>query len=103
MRNLDLESGNGKAGLDEKLRQAYFWIVNNAIITPYYDLEFNDVPPPTFKFGGIGTEVRLPILSETFGIMVYQEQIIEIAVKLAGYSAAQKAVKDGVVFLFVYE
>ena len=24
--------------LDEKLRQAYFWIVNNAIISPYYDL-----------------------------------------------------------------
>lgn len=29
-----------------------------------------------------------PILSETFGIMVYQEQIIEIAMELAGYSAA---------------
>ncbi|MBI5652938.1 MAG: DNA polymerase III subunit alpha, partial [Chloroflexi bacterium] len=30
-----------------------------------------------------------PILSETMGIMIYQEQIIEIAVKLAGYSAAE--------------
>jgi hypothetical protein len=29
---------------DEKLRQAYFWIVNHAIICPYYDLEFNDGP-----------------------------------------------------------
>ena len=46
--------------LDEKLRQAYFWIVNNAIITPYYDIEFNDGPGPSFRFGGVGTEVRLP-------------------------------------------
>ncbi len=30
-----------------------------------------------------------PILSDTFGIMIYQEQIIEIAVKLAGYSASE--------------
>ncbi len=48
------------AALDEKLRQAYFWIVNHAIITPYYDLEFNDAPPPTYTFAGAGTEVRLP-------------------------------------------
>jgi DNA polymerase-3 subunit alpha len=30
-----------------------------------------------------------PILAETMGIMIYQEQIIEIAVKLAGYSASE--------------
>ncbi len=30
-----------------------------------------------------------PILSDTYGIMVYQEQIIEIAVKLAGYTASE--------------
>lgn len=30
-----------------------------------------------------------PLLSDTFGIMVYQEQIIEIAVKLAGYTASE--------------
>src|SRR5512143_2751470 len=30
-----------------------------------------------------------PILSDTFGIMVYQEQIIEIAVRLAGYTASE--------------
>ncbi|MBI3273171.1 MAG: AAA family ATPase [Planctomycetes bacterium] len=49
--------------LAEKLRQAYFWIVNHAIITPYYDIEFNDPaagPPRAFRFGGAGTEVRLP-------------------------------------------
>ncbi len=26
--------------LDEKLRQAYFWVTNHAIISPHYDLEF---------------------------------------------------------------
>jgi len=46
--------------LDEKMRQAYFWIVNHAIITPYYDIEYNDASPPVFRFGGAGTEVRLP-------------------------------------------
>lgn len=46
--------------LDEKMRQAYWWIVNNAIITPYYDLEFNDRAPPSFRFGGAGSDLRLP-------------------------------------------
>ena len=46
--------------LDEKLRQAYYWIVNHAIITPYYDIEFDDKAPPTFHFGGAKTAVRLP-------------------------------------------
>lgn len=46
--------------LDDKLRQAYFWIVNHAIITPYYDIEFDDAAPPSFRFGGVGTELRLP-------------------------------------------
>ena len=50
----------GQPALDEKLRQAYFWIVNNAIITPYYDLEFNDRAPPSFHFGGAGSDLRLP-------------------------------------------
>jgi MoxR-like ATPase len=54
-------AGTGeRVALDEKLRQAYFWIVNHAIITPYYDLEFNDGAAPAFRFGGAGTEVRLP-------------------------------------------
>jgi MoxR-like ATPase len=45
---------------DEKFRQAYFWIVNHAIITPYYDIEYDAQPPRAFQFGGAGTEVRLP-------------------------------------------
>jgi MoxR-like ATPase len=50
----------GAPALSEKMRQAYFWIVNHAIITPYYDIEFNTTSPPTFRFGGVGTELRLP-------------------------------------------
>jgi MoxR-like ATPase len=52
---------NGAAvSLDDKFRQAYLWIVNHAIITPYYDIEYNTKPPRAFRFGGAGTEVRLP-------------------------------------------
>ena len=50
----------GALALDEKLRRAYFWMVNHAIIAPYYDLEFEEKSPPSFRFGGAGTEVRLP-------------------------------------------
>ncbi|MEK8227581.1 hypothetical protein NKG05_17900 [Oerskovia sp. M15] len=32
------------APLDEKLRQAYFWVVNHAIISPHYDVEFSAGP-----------------------------------------------------------
>ena len=34
-----------EVALDEKLRQAYFWIVNHAIISPFYDIEYaGDAP-----------------------------------------------------------
>lgn len=46
--------------LDEKLRQAYFWIVNHAIISPYYDIEYNDGPPQSFTFGDQKSVVNLP-------------------------------------------
>ncbi len=45
---------------DEKLRQAYFWIVNHAIISPFYDIEFIDGPPTTFTLGEQKTRVVLP-------------------------------------------
>lgn len=51
---------SGTVALDDKFRQAYFWIVNHAIITPYYDIEFNAQPPRTFHFGGAGSDLRLP-------------------------------------------
>lgn len=45
---------------DEKLRQAYFWIVNNAIISPYYDIEYNDGPSISFVLGDSKTKFNLP-------------------------------------------
>jgi MoxR-like ATPase len=52
--------GEGGVALDEKLRQAYFWIVNHAIISPFYDIEYNTDPPKTFRFGDSKVEVSLP-------------------------------------------
>ena len=52
--------GATTVALDEKLRQAYFWIVNTAIISPFYDIEYSDVPPQTFRFGDDRTVLDLP-------------------------------------------
>ena len=46
--------------LDEKLRQAYFWIVNHAVISPHYDVEYFNGPHQTFRFGDSQTAVDLP-------------------------------------------
>lgn len=46
--------------LDEKLRQAYFWIVNTAIISPHYDIEYNEAPPPSFVLGDSKSRLTLP-------------------------------------------
>lgn len=54
------EETSGTAALNEKLRQAYFWIVNTAIISPHYDIEYNDGPAQTFTFGDAKTVVTLP-------------------------------------------
>lgn len=48
------------APLDEKLRQAYFWITNHAIISPYYDIEYDSTPPQSFVLGDQKIQVRLP-------------------------------------------
>jgi MoxR-like ATPase len=48
------------AGLDERLRQAYFWLVNNAIISPFYDIEYNDTPPASYTFGDRKSRLTLP-------------------------------------------
>ncbi len=45
---------------DEKARQAYLWIVNNAIISPFYDIEFNKGNPKQVRFTGAGTNLSLP-------------------------------------------
>src|SRR5437762_7029173 len=49
-----------KQALDEKLRQAYFWIVNQAIISPFYDIEYNEGPHQTYTFGDTRSSVTLP-------------------------------------------
>src|SRR5436190_1592415 len=53
-----------KTALDEKLRQAYFWIVNYAIISPHYDIEYNAdgsrAPSQSLPFGDSGSKLNLP-------------------------------------------
>ena len=42
--------------LHDKMRQAYWWITNNAVICPYYDIEFGD---PARITNGSGDELTL--------------------------------------------
>lgn len=53
-------SVDSRLRLDERLRQAYFWIVNQAIISPFYDIEYNDGPAQTFTFGDRKSALTLP-------------------------------------------
>lgn len=54
-------SGDGDPlPLDEKLRQAYFWIVNHAIISPFYDIEYQEGVSQVFEFGDRRDRVVLP-------------------------------------------
>ena len=46
--------------LDEKLRQAYFWVVNHAIISPHYDIEYTEGPNQQYRFGDAGAKINLP-------------------------------------------
>ena len=49
------------AGLDERLRQAYFWIVNHAVISPHYDIEYqDDRSPQVFVIGDSKARFVLP-------------------------------------------
>ena len=51
----------GATGLDEKLRQAYFWIVNSAVISPFYDLAFDGEAAATrIPFGDAKVSLDLP-------------------------------------------
>ena len=55
------EAGEDAAlALDERLRQAYFWIVNNAIISPHYDIEYNDHAGAGYRIGDTRRELHLP-------------------------------------------
>lgn len=52
--------GGSRVALDEKLRQAYFWIVNQAVISPHYDIEFNEEQPQSYVFGDQKSTLTLP-------------------------------------------
>jgi MoxR-like ATPase len=49
-----------EAPLDEKLRRAYYWLVNQAVISPFYDIEFSTGAPVSFQLGDSGAELHLP-------------------------------------------
>jgi len=53
--------------LDEKLRQAYFWVANHAIISPFYDIEYDDGPGQRFTFGEGGPHPGHPQLRQGTG------------------------------------
>jgi len=57
---LDAAAKDQAVPLDEKLRQAYFWIVNNAIISPHYDVEYNEGPSQTYPVGDSKRTLALP-------------------------------------------
>ncbi len=57
---LSQESGSQALPLDEKLRQAYFWIVNHAVISPFYDIEYLEGTPQTYELGDHRDRVCLP-------------------------------------------
>lgn len=48
--------------LDEKLRRTYFWLVNRAVISPFYDIEFDadGTTAATFGIGDAGAQLTLP-------------------------------------------
>ena len=56
----DAAADTATISLDEKLRQAYFWIVNNAIISSHYDIEYNDGPAQNFTVGDSKRVLSLP-------------------------------------------
>ena len=56
----ELDPEAPQQALDEKLRQAYFWIVNSAIISPHYDIEYNIDPPQSYVVGDSKRRLTLP-------------------------------------------
>lgn len=56
----EADSGTHAIPLDEKLRQAYFWIVNNAIISPHYDIEYDEGPAQAYAVGDGKRPLRFP-------------------------------------------
>jgi len=58
-------SGTGTAaeagyGLDEKLRKAYFWLTNVAVISPFCDIEYADGPSREYELGDSRSRIVFP-------------------------------------------
>jgi len=53
-------SKDHREALDERMRKAYFWLTNHAIITPFYDIEYNEEPPVSYRLGDKQTVLTLP-------------------------------------------
>jgi hypothetical protein len=62
---------DGAPPLDEKLRQSYFWIVNTAIISPHYDVEYNDGPPQAFVLGGQPESPHVAVGAKLFELRAF--------------------------------
>ncbi|SMQ60972.1 MoxR family ATPase [Agreia sp. VKM Ac-1783] len=54
------QAPQSSVALDEKLRQVYYWLVNTAVISPFYDIEFSFDAPLSFPLGDAGAELHLP-------------------------------------------
>ncbi|HRW18218.1 MAG TPA: MoxR family ATPase [Dermatophilaceae bacterium] len=54
------DGGIPEVDLGEKLRQAYFWITNHAIISPHYDVEFEHGPSKRVLLGDAQAPLVLP-------------------------------------------
>lgn len=55
-----IETAPQAVPLDEKLRQAYFWVVNSAILSPFYDIEYLEGPATSFVLGDAKSTLVLP-------------------------------------------
>ncbi|AKF07015.1 AAA family ATPase [Sandaracinus amylolyticus] len=51
---------HAEIAIDEKLRQAYFWLVNSAILSPFYDIEYQDGPSASVVLGDAKSRLVLP-------------------------------------------
>ncbi|MBF0500980.1 MAG: AAA family ATPase [Candidatus Riflebacteria bacterium] len=55
-----VDGSSASGALAEKLRQAYFWIINTAVISPFYDIEYDDGPGQAITIGDQKSAFRLP-------------------------------------------
>ena len=56
----ELKENNSSLALDQNLRKAYIWITNYAIITPFYDIEYNEGSAKEYQLGDSKTVITFP-------------------------------------------